>query len=217
MGLAHLEVGHLFDRRGLVIHAPIIGVDVEHPLRRIERHRPPVLAAGDGGIDALFRTFLHDVLGHLAPDRSTGFLVDSVRPVDLHERVGRDELAGRALDHVQEPVAVRMHDNLARGSVGGDLGQDPLVDAVVVERIAGRHLEAPNHLAGLGLHGEDRIGVEVVAFAIERIPRRRIAGTPEHEIEFRIVGTGDPGGAAALPPGVSRPGLGAGLSFSGMV
>ena len=40
-------------------------------------------------------------------------------------------------------------------------------------------------------------------------PRRRIAGTPEHQVELRVVGAGDPGRAAAHLPGivVLRPGL----------
>ena len=104
---------------------------------------------------------------------------------------------------------------LRRAAVDGKVGQDPFVDAVVVERIARRHLEVPDHLAGLGLKRQHGVGVEIVALAIERIPRRRIAGAPVDQIKVGIIGTGDPGRAAALFPGIAGPGLGAGLALFG--
>ena len=51
-----------------------------------------------------------------------------------------------------------------------------------------------------------RAGRGVIAQAIERIPWRGIAGPPEHEIELRVVGAGDPGRAAAVGGGVTGPG-----------
>ena len=70
----------------------------------------------------------------------------------------------------------------------------------------------PDYLAGLRLNGENRIGVEVIAHTIERIPRRRIAGPPEYEVELGVVGPCNPGRAAAVGSGFAGPGLRARLS-----
>ena len=60
----------------------------------------------------------------------------------LTNLIGGEELAGRALEHIEEAVAVRMHGDLARrAAVDGEVGQHQLVHAVIVERIARRHLE----------------------------------------------------------------------------
>ena len=65
----------------------------------------------------------------------------------------------------------------------------------------------PDHFAGLRLNGENRVGIEVIAQAIEWVPRRRIAGPPEYEIELGVIGAGDPSRAAAVGSGLTGPGL----------
>ena len=66
----------------------------------------------------------------------------------------------------------------------------------------------PSQPAGVRVERQHRIGVEVVAFALRRVPvRPGISGTPIRQIQSRIVRTGDPDGAAAVHPAVAWPGV----------
>src|SRR5262249_61209976 len=56
--------------------------------------------------------------------------------------------------------------------------------------------------------------MEVIALAVDGIPRRWIASSPKDQIEVRIVGAGDPGASAAVRASVAWPRLGAGLARS---
>src|SRR5262249_36845143 len=65
---------------------------------------------------------------------------------------------------------------------------------------------------GLRLDGKDRVGMKVIALAVDGIPRRWIASSPKDQIEVRIVGAGDPGTSAAVRASVAWPRLGAWLA-----
>ena len=85
----------------------------------------------------------------------------------------------------------------------------------IVPHVAGRELEVPVHLAGVGIVGDRAVGVEVVARPVGRVEHRhRVAGAPDRLVGLRIIGPGDPHGAAAGLPGVVLvlPGLAAGLA-----
>src|ERR1700730_6248757 len=82
----------------------------------------------------------------------------------------------------------------------------------MVERIVGRHLIIPDHLAGFRPDRRYCVGVEIIALAIERVPGRGIADPPEDQIEFRIVRTSGPGTATLCSLRVFGPGIGAGLT-----
>src|SRR5262249_48634550 len=56
--------------------------------------------------------------------------------------------------------------------------------------------------------------MEVIALAVDGIPRRWIASSPKDQIEVRIVGAGDPGASAAVRASVAWPRLGAWLARS---
>ena len=93
--------------------------------------------------------------------------------------------------------------------------QDVGADLVVIPHVAGRELEIPVHLAGVGIPGDGAVGVEVVAGPVGRIEHRhRIAGAPDGLVGSRVVGAGDPHGAAAGLPGVvvALPGLAPGFA-----
>src|SRR2546430_15475457 len=68
--------------------------------------------------------------------------------------------------------------------------------------------------AGVDVERDHRAGVEIVARALIAEPRRGIAGTPEREVRFRIVGAGDPDRAPAALVVIAprRPGLAARLA-----
>src|SRR5262245_25229366 len=214
---ARLEVDRLLGRQSFVVHTPVERVDIKQSRRRVERHRRPVLSAMDRRIDPCLAALGDNLLGLLAPHRASGLRVDAVGPVDRDELVGGQQLAGRAFKHIEEAVAARLHDDLARRAGDRQIGLDQLIDPVVVVRIIRSHLVMPDHFAGLGPNSDDRIRVEVVAFPVDRIPRRRIADAPEYEVELGIIGAGDPGRAAAGLPGllVGGPGLGALLTAFG--
>ena len=46
-------------------------------------------------------------------DGPAGLRIDALGPSDLRERLAGDELAGDAVDHVEEAVLVGLHDDFA--------------------------------------------------------------------------------------------------------
>ena len=82
--------------------------------------------------------------------------------------------------------------------------------------VPGGGLEVPLHFAGIGVEGDDALGVEVVAFADVAVEiGGGVAGAPVEEIQLGIVGAGEPGAAAAGFPGVAGPGVVAGFAGAG--
>ena len=142
---------------------------------------------------------------------AAGLLVQSFGPGDLRERLAGDELAGDAVDHVVEPVLVGLHQHLALLAPDGHVGQQQLLDAVVIPGIAGHHLEIPFQLAGIGLHGENRSQVEILlALGLAQLfgPGAAVAGADVEQIGVGIVGHAVPDRAAAAElPIVARPGF----------
>ena len=72
----------------------------------------------------------------------------------------------------------------------------------------------PDYLAGVDVERDERAGVEVVARApLAGVARRRVAGADDVELRLRIVGTGNPGLAAAVARRVeARPRVQAGIA-----
>src|SRR5207245_10798760 len=72
-----------------------------------------------------------------------------------------------------------------------------------------RELIAPTPRSCIRLHGDDRIAEQIVKLAAHRAIdlRAGVADGPVHEIQFRIVRTGEPHRAAALLPAVAEPRL----------
>ena len=114
---------------------------------RRERHRLPVLHARRRGADVAD----DDVLFHLLlfdRNQPAGLQVDAAVRVDEPERRGRQDLAARAIHHVQEPVAVGAHRHLPRRSVHVQIGEHDLVHPIVVEQVVRTRLVEPARLAG---------------------------------------------------------------------
>src|SRR5438132_7253900 len=77
-------------------------------------------------------------------------------------------------------------------------------------------LEMPLQLARVERERHYARRVQIVAGAHVAVPSRtRVAGSPVDQIQLRVVGAGDPGGAAASLPGVACPGFRAGLAGRG--
>ncbi len=82
---------------------------------------------------------------------------------------------------------------------------------VVIEAVAGRRLEVPGEFACARFDCHNARRVETVAVAAERaIPRGRVAGSEEEQVEVGIVDHAFPrcASAACFPPLLSLPGLG---------
>src|SRR5262247_3426268 len=76
----------------------------------------------------------------------------------------------------------------------------------------GDHLEMPAQRTGLGVESDNGIGVEIIAWSlITTIHWTRIANPHIDQVQVRIVGPRQPGGATAVLPGITAPGLMAGL------
>src|SRR5258708_6029370 len=84
-----------------------------------------------------------DVLAGIVVERLAGLLVDALGPVDLRIGLRQDRLTVEAVEGVEEAVAGRVGDELARlpGDVAVD--QDVGADLVVVPHVTGRELEIP--------------------------------------------------------------------------
>src|SRR5215831_16050971 len=89
-------------------------------------------------------------------DRAAGLFVDAAGPVDWHEGLGRDQLSGLAVENVEEPVLVGLHEDLATLAADREVGEDQLLDGVIVPLFPWRSLEMPNIVAGIGVDRHDR-------------------------------------------------------------
>src|SRR6266852_8396152 len=103
------------------------------------------------------------VFAWVVVERLAGLLVEALGPVDLRIGLRQDRLTVEAVEGVEEAVAGRVGDELARlpGDVAVD--QDVGADLVVVPHVAGCELDIPVHVAGVGLVGYGAVGIEVVA------------------------------------------------------
>ena len=62
-------------------------------------------------------------------------VVEPEVPVLLHERLAEQELAGHAIEHVDEPVAIRPQHHLARPPLPVDVGEHRHLHRVPVELV----------------------------------------------------------------------------------
>ena len=84
------------------------------------------------------------------------------RPGRVAEGLADEQLAGHAVEHVEEAVAVRHHHDLARLAGDGEVGEHRHVGRIPVVRVVRRELERPLQRAGVGVERDDRRGVEIV-------------------------------------------------------
>ena len=147
-------------------------------------------------------------------DHRAAVVVDG-GPVQLFDVLGRrHERAGGAVQGVEVAVAVGLDDGLDRVLATLHVDQEDLRVAVVVPDVVGGELEVPLPLPGIGIHGQQAVGVEVVARAQVAVPvGGGVARRPVEHVRLRVVGAARPGGGAARLVGVACPGLGARLAF----
>ena len=76
-------------------------------------------------------------------------------------------------------------------------------------------LEVPLQLAGVRIQCEHTIAVQVISAALVAVViRAGVAGPPEGQIRFRVIGSRHPNAGAAVHPRIPSPGFVARLAFS---
>src|SRR6266446_6344057 len=80
----------------------------------------------------------------------------SISAVHLLERICSQQLAISAVDHVEEAIAVELHDHLALLAADIDVGVDQFPAGVVIVGIIGRELVVPYDLTGRRSHRQYR-------------------------------------------------------------
>ncbi len=181
-------------------HARLVGRQISQLGARAVGHREPVMRAARAGIDQdrIEAVMRRRIRGDLAA------LVDR-RPIDLHDRLGRDELPGRGIEDIEIAVLRRLHDHMALPARNREVGGDDRAGAGIIPVLPRNHLIMPGILAGLRMQRDDRADEEVIALAFAAImprQRRSVAGAEIDEVGLGIVGDRIPwiGAAAELPP-----------------
>ena len=122
-----------------------------------------------------------------------------------------------AIEHVEEPVAIRLQHELSRPALEHRVDEDGRLLRVPVPQIMRGELIMPAQLSRPGLEREERIGVQVVALPLAAVSVRvGIAGRPEQRIGLGVVGSGQPRRTASFfEIDVALPRFGAGLTSRG--
>ena len=179
--------------------------DVDEPrARRIGRWLP-VLGAGSTGADVAHDSARALPLLACVVQRA-GLAIDAGRRRDVDERRGRDHFAGRAIDHVDVPVAIGVHEDLAWTARQREIDQEAFIRGVVIEFVVWTQLVEPARMPRRGIAREEARGELVVARSLLRVPGRWIAGAVVDEVELGVVRNPTRDAAAADLPGVARPG-----------
>ena len=203
----------------LVVHANVVRRHVEQAGLRREGSGLLVLRAERRRADALRVDVLALLVGrvlvnHLrtAIGRRGLVHVDAGRPVDGRiVLLGHEQLAVGAVERVGQPVAVEVDQDLPVLAADLLVGEDHLVDAVIVPLVVGRHLVDPSGHAGVDVTREDGHRPAIVAGSLLRVPGRGIAGSDVKQVQLGIVGIPAPRRAATDLPLLSLPGVGAGI------
>ena len=126
----------------------------------------------------------------------------------FRERLGEKQLSVRAIEHVEESVAIGLDHQLARLTLPVGVDQHRRFRGVPIPKIVRRELVIPLELSGLGVESQDAVGVKVVALALVAVVfGGGIAGGPVDGIELGVVGAGEPGRRSAMLDACALPGL----------
>ena len=183
----------------------VVRRDVEKPGRRAVGGRWPILAAPQRRTEryrfAHGGDFCRVVLG------SAGLRIDLGEDILVDERVGGDEidLVRAALEQPEVSIATRMDQALDVAAANSEVGQDRRIDFIPVPCIVVVILVMIFDLARVGIDGDDRAGVEIVAGMRIAGPGRSITDAPVSKIELRIIVSGEPYRPAAVLPVIALP------------
>src|SRR5262249_30992795 len=124
--------------------------------------------------------------------------IDALRPTHLRVRLRRQHLAIRTIERIEKTVPVCLNYRLDKAAVDIQVYQNGIADGVPIVHIVRSELEMPLQLTGIGIEGHEAAGIKVISGAhIAVHVRSGIACAPVSEVEFGIIGAGDPRGAAS--------------------
>src|SRR6185503_6298273 len=119
---------------------------------------------------------------------------------------GRAQLfAVAAVDHIEEAVAAWAEEDRAPAVTPGDVGENDLVNVVVVVKVVRAALIEPDCLAGIDVARKNARRPFVVAWTLVRIPRTGIRRAVEDQLRLGIIADPAPCGRSADLPSVRRP------------
>ncbi len=206
---------------GFVVHANVVRRNIEQAGQLRERSRLLVLRTESRRANAL-RVDVCTVLERrvLCDADRTAIVLRGLVHVDagcpVHDRIillSDEKLARCAIPGVAEAVTVKVSCRFALRSIEIELGEDRLVDAVIVPLVERRHLVCPLGNTGVDVtseHGHrptliDRLAIR--SRTLCRVPGRGVAGPVVDQVEFRIEGHVAPGRTATDLPLIAVPGL----------
>ena len=151
------------------------------------------------------------VIGELGVlHRTAGAHIDLAGPGGGYKRIGRQQLAGLAVKHIEKAVLAGLHQHFAIGTVELERGQHDVRRGVIVPALARRGLVVPGVFTVVGIDRNDGRQKQVVAragAALQTAPGRAVGRTEIDQVGLGIVVDGIPGvtAATALPPLVTLP------------
>src|SRR5713101_5026248 len=147
----------------------------------------------------------HELRVYLRPT----IFIEPFSPVEFVHVLSAVQIFARsAIEHVQEPVTVRLGERLYFLAAALHLDEKEAGVAVIVPDVVWRKLEMPLEVPAVGIESEHGVGVEIVTVASIAIPVwRGVTSRPEQHVLFGVIRTGDPGRPAAVLPRVARPGF----------
>src|SRR5262249_15947526 len=131
--------------------------------RRIERDRIPVVRTSSGwAYDGRILQFESGTIFNRPP-----FSIDTRRPIDVNIGRARDELTRLAIQDVEKPILIRLHQNATIAAIDFERRQHQWLRRVVVPVVARSCLVVPSLLAVTGVNGDYRGDVEAIPVPTE--------------------------------------------------
>ena len=202
------------EHRAAINEAVLDRHHIEQPGRGAERRRHPVRRSANGRARG-HAVFIRRVSGQ---ELRAAVRTDAARPRQLlHERLRQQHLSVRAIEHIEETVAIRLQQQLSRLTLEHRVDEYRGLLRIPVPQVMRSELIVPSEFPRFGVEREDRVRVQVVALPLAAVGIGiRIAGRPEKRIGRGIVRASQPGGAATFFE-IDRafPCVGRGLTSSG--
>lgn len=135
--------------------------------------------------------------------RATGLEVDSLGPIDVHERFGDQQLARCPIERIGKAVLVEVHQHTAAAAADRQFGKDFLRVRIVVPVVVRRELVGPNQLAIVRTSRQNTRWPLVVAGALLGVVGPGIARAVIDQVQLRVVRQPAPNRRAAALPRVA--------------
>ena len=122
---------------------------------RVEAHGLPIMAAKRAGQNPL-RFIAFREIARVIFHRTTGFHINMAGPVHRHIRIGAQQFTRLAVQHIEETVFRRLHDDFAHLPVNFQIGQHHVLHSRVVPCVTRRCLVVPFLATGIRVERDNR-------------------------------------------------------------